>query len=481
MARLEGLRALFNSLFWRLFSGLIAIILITGVLVWGAAYIMQSRAIERLEGTLDQRFWARRSIEAALAIEKFAGKDALVSFLQSPSNSIMPVFVMDKNGTELSGREVPERAKEILLSSSSGEPANAVSERLPNNAVRVVEIDGSPHFVFAARTEMKMPPIRMLLPIPFQGRFPAHAAVASILLLAFIVAWILASFYTKPLRRLDAAMRRFGAGDLSTRAVGRIGRAHTEVIALAERFDEAAAQIEKLINRQRTLFHNVSHEVRSPLARIEVALDLARLAPDRIPTSLDRIEKEVKEIDRLIESLLTYARIEGAVQLELEPIQVESLMEEICDAAAYEAQNRGIRITVENELPAGCSVPLNAGAMKSALMNVCSNALRHTPENGTITLGMRIKENWLHLTCTDEGPGVAPEELSSLFAPFVRGSKERTGTGFGLGLAIVKSSIEAQRGRVDVRNIEPHGLEFDLQVPLSEKDGGKSKPRTPKA
>lgn len=466
---MRRLPASLHSLFWRLFSGLIAVMLISAAASWGAAYYVKSREFSALQDSVSLRYGGPRSVETALSVFRCAGRNGLTQWLLSSANQRPTVFVMAEDGTELSGRTVPERARAMVSAyQPAAQPLEAEvfdddDKQGEATAIRTIEIEGRPYTVFAVLTAL--PPLR-IAPYPYNNTLPAAATLASILILTLLVAWILALYYTRPLLRLDDAMRQFAAGAFSTRVAKRIGPADSEVAALARVFDQMAAQIEKLINRQRRLFHDVSHEVRSPLARIDVAIELARMDPARVPKSLERIEKEVREIDRLIEELLAYARCDGGAALELKSTPVRALIEEVREALAFEAQGKRASIRLIDELPRDEQILANDEALKRALGNIGRNALRFTPEGGMIELSLASAGRSVRIRCRDQGPGIAPEDLDRIFDPFARGSREATGTGFGLGLAITKSAVDAMHGRIEVRNIAPHGLEFDVLLPI---------------
>lgn len=466
------LPASFNSLFWRLFCGLIAVILATAAAVWTAAYVVQSQVVAKLENSLSLRYGGQRAVETAFIMHRYAGEAGLVEWLLSDANQRPTVFVMTKTGVELSGRTVPERARQLLEDLQSGKVPDARGEGFPSEAVKTVEIGGKPYFIFAVHTSL--PPVRLNL-FPFNSLTPALTAIVSALLLTLCVAWLLALYYSRPLRRLDTAMRKVAEGDLSTRIEKNIGPADGEVAALAKVFDRMADQIEKLINRQRKLFHNVSHEIRSPLARIEVATDLAKLDPSRVPASLERIEKEVRAIDELIGSLLTYARLEGGIVLETATVSARAFLGAVRDTLAFEAQSRGIEVKLVDRLTEDITLEVNEAALSSALINIGRNALRFTPERGTITLAVELRAKGLLIRCIDEGPGMSEEELARVFDPFVRGNREHTGTGFGLGLAIAKSAVASQHGTLSAKNVLPHGLEFEITLPVQTENGSLKK------
>ena len=155
------------------------------------------------------------------------------------------------------------------------------------------------------------------------------------------------------------------------------------------------------------------------------------------------------------------------------------LMREPCaivrDTLAFEAQSRGIEVKLVDRLTEDITLEVNEAALSSALINIGRNALRFTPERGTITLAVELRAKGLLIRCIDEGPGMSEEELARVFDPFVRGNREHTGTGFGLGLAIAKSAVASQHGTLSAKNVLPHGLEFEITLPVQTENGSLKK------
>ena len=260
-------------------------------------------------------------------------------------------------------------------------------------------------------------------------------------------------------------MRRFADGAFDTRTSEELARGDAEVANLARVFDGMADKIESLLTRQRRLFHDVSHEVRSPLARIEVALELARRDPARTQDSLGRIEKEVGNINALVESLLTYARLENGANMTKSPVGLADILEGVADDLGFEAQQKNV--TVKTVLEGDPVVDADGNLIARAVDNIARNSLRHAPEDSTILLSLSSDAESFIIRCRDEGPGMPEEELAGMFSPFVRGANVRTGTGFGLGLAIARRSVTAHGGAITARNVSPHGLETEIRLPKS--------------
>lgn len=448
----------FNTLFGKLFAGFCVVILLTAAGVWMVAYSAQSQQNEDI-GRIEWRFIAHKSVDSAVGIYEVAGKEGLISWLRNERLNTNPiVFVLNSNGSEISGRKIPEKAFESLeairrLSDRQDAPPD---KRLP---VRTVEIDNEPCEFFAVRTVAF--PVR-LIP-PELHHFPIALTLSLAAFFTLLASWLLARLYTRSLHTLDSAMRRFADGALDTRTSAELSNGEAEVANLARVFDGMADKIESLITRQRRLFHDVSHEIRSPLARIEVALELARREPERTPNSLERIEKEVGNINALVESLLTYARLENSTNMTKSPVGLADILDGVADDLGFEAQQKNV--TVKTVLEGDPVINADGNLLARALDNIARNSLRHAPAQSQITLSLSSDAESFIIRCRDTGPGMPEEELTNMFAPFVRGANVRTGTGFGLGLAIAKRSVTAHGGSILARNIKPHGLETEIRLP----------------
>ena len=415
-----GIRGI-NSFFWRLFAGLLAVIVLSSFLGFGVhTYLNRDEA---RYGKVDVFVGGRK---AALIIYQLKGQDALVEWLKSPGNVLPTVYIVDGHGSEINGR--------------------------PYTAFAVFE-----------HSNHDLPFFN-----PFGTGIPIYVLFLVALILTAFVSAILAYYYTRPLRKLDGAMRAFAEGKLDTRVENSIGRADAEVAALAGIFDKMAGQISRLINRQRRLFHDVSHELRSPLARIDVALDIARRDADRVGPSLDRIEREVDELDRLVGSLLAYARYEQGAGMPLTPGSISAVTAEVVENTAFEAQKKNVSVVLEDELPSKFVLPINADALRSAMENILRNGLRQTPAGSRLSVTLTATSRFVRISLCDQGPGMPPEEIEHAFDPFVRGSHEQTGTGFGLGLAIAQRAVQAHFGRIEARNLPTGGFEVRIDLPRTE-------------
>jgi len=287
-----------------------------------------------------------------------------------------------------------------------------------------------------------------------------------------LVCYVLARFLTAPVTRLRNATRKLATGDLSARAGGRSERGRDEVSQLIRDFDQMAGQIEKLISAQSRLLKDISHELRSPLARLSVALELARqrTGPDAQGV-LDRISLESDRMNDLIGNLTTIARLDsGSGSLRKTEVRLEQLVEEVARDADFEAQARQCRVECEllDELP----VMGDAGLLHSAIENVVRNATRYT-RNGTTVKVRAERSSSLSATeaviqVRDHGPGVPQPELDKIFRPFYRidDARGRTTGGVGLGLAITEQAVRLHGGSVKASNHAEGGLLVEIRIPL---------------
>lgn len=285
-----------------------------------------------------------------------------------------------------------------------------------------------------------------------------------------LVCYVLARFLTTPIIRLRKAAQRLASGDLSARAGASRGK--DEMAQLVRDFDLMAEQIEKLVKAQSRLLKDISHELRSPLARLSVALELARQRTGPEAESvLDRIRLESNRMNELIGSLTTIARLEsGAGSMRKQPVLLEELVQEVARDAAFEAQTRKCQVEceIQDELPVNGDPTL----LRSAIENVVRNATRYTADGTAVKIRAEkrsvggIEEAFVNVS--DSGPGVPAGELDKIFEPFYRidDARGRSTGGVGLGLAITDQAIRLHGGSVRASNLAEGGLLVEIRVPL---------------
>lgn len=294
-------------------------------------------------------------------------------------------------------------------------------------------------------------------PVPPPGEFripfvPALATLLASLVCAFALAW----YFAKPIRFLREAFDAAAEGDLDIRIGRRMGGRDDELVDLARDFDHMTERLRALMEGQKNLLHDVSHEIRSPLARLQAAIGLARQQPSRMGDSLDRIEREGERINQLVGELLTLSRLEAGVVGALENVDMGELLVGIVEDARFEGVARGVEIDfVAGEM---VEVRANAELLHRAIENIIRNALRFSPEGGRVLVKAGLEGDCFGFSIADQGPGVPEADLEAIFAPFFREGGQGSGGGYGLGLAIAKRVLVAINGSIVASNGEAGGL-----------------------
>ncbi|MBB3773546.1 hypothetical protein FHS55_004188 [Angulomicrobium tetraedrale] len=294
---------------------------------------------------------------------------------------------------------------------------------------------------------------------------------ASALIASAVAAFALARYLIRPVGHIRRGLSALARGQFDVRIGDKMRGRKDEVAALAHDFDVSAARLQALQEVQQRLFHDISHELRSPLSRLQAAIGVLRQNPARLDTMMDRMDREIERIDGLVSGILTLARLAGGSDGgEVQTLDVMDLVNEIVDDASFEGQARGMSISHEG---VGTFVAeVDGELIYRALENVIRNALKYSPDNSQVSVHSRIFGETLRLTIVDEGSGVPAPDLERIFQPFSRGSDAVARDGYGLGLAITKRAVEAHGGRVSASLAACGGLEVILEIPRTAGTGG---------
>ena len=288
-------------------------------------------------------------------------------------------------------------------------------------------------------------------------------------LLLFSVAGALFCYFisrhlTRPLSKLSAAAASIAEGRLDTRVDPSLRKRRDEIADLARDFDRMAERIEALINAQRGLLGDVSHELRSPLSRLIVALGLAKQGPaEEVSENLDRIGIEARRLDTLIGQLLALTRIDSGVDRgSPAPFDLTNLVHEVASDGDFEARAQNRRVVVERA--DACTVSGFEELLRSAIENVVRNAIRHTAEGTAVAITLQVIGSRVLLRVRDYGLGVEENMLAEIFLPFRR-AEGGNSEGAGLGLAIASRAVNVHHGRICAINAPEGGLIVEMDLP----------------
>jgi two-component system OmpR family sensor kinase len=455
-----------GRLFWKFFLSIL-LAQVAATIGIGGAFWLRDQARQRPAPMLDTGPPGAIALDAAAATLTHGGVQALRGMLGELRRP--QVYVLDAGRRELLGRAVPAE----LVREAERELA---ADPRPRGARHLLAPDGARYLALVSRRTG--PPAEGMRARggpgmePGWGRrlgqvFGIVAAVLASLLFAALLAW----YFARPIRALRSAFDAAAAGDLAPRFQDKpVGG--DELSDLGRDFDRMSGQLRMLMDGQRRLLHDVSHELRSPLARLQAAVGLAHQQPERLASSLERIERESVRMDKLVGELLTLSRLEAASGVKRrEPVDLGELAEAIVEDARFEAGEPGAApapgIMLRCEAGAGAGVSGDPDLLWSALENVIRNAVKHGAGGGIVEVEVTARQGQARVEVSDRGPGIAPGQLAHIFEPFYRANPAGTGVdGHGLGLAIAQRVVRAHGGEIAAANRAGGGLQVSISLPL---------------
>ncbi len=400
--------------------------------------------------------------ESAVHVYEHDGVVGFDQFVErSKTESGTDVYLFDSDGHSLLPRNpIKDNVLAVMQEARKTPPPQRVTQPFEGRTTwgRQLFSPSGRHYVFVAR--LRSPGLR-------PPTFPP-SRIAVMLLTAGLVCYLLALYLSSPVKKLQTAVRAFAEGNLDARVAPGLSMRGDQLADLGRDFDHMAERISSLISAQKRLLADISHELRSPLARLSVALELAR--KNAIPAAapaLDRIEREADRVNELVGQLLTLTRLEsGAEKIPPDLVSLEELVQQVVSDADFEAQPmfREVKIVHLDK----CRVRGSWELLRSAVENVVRNAVRYTAEGTAVEVELRWKLDTALLSVRDHGPGVPPEELGHIFEPFYRVSaaRDRASGGAGLGLSIAERTVKFHGGDISAENI-PGGLLVTIRLPLA--------------
>ena len=450
-----------HSLFWRIFWSFwlaIALILV------GTVTAAVDEAIQHRE----QMPWVQRGHlfqQAAQAFEG-GGPPGLEHWAQGLAGGPYydRTFVIGPNGQDLLGREVPSLLRGFLTPASR--PAHGEPPPI-GGALVLMRPDGRMYQVVV--TELQRHPLLFFGALGLPGVAGTTLAVA--LVVSTLICFLLARYLVGPIDRLRQAARTVAGGNLGVRVGPGMKGRQDDLARLAADFDAMAERLQSLLESKQQLLRDVSHELRSPLTRLQLSLALA-LRREELPRQLERIGREADRLEQLIARILKLARLERpAAELAGEPLDISALLGQIVADVAIEADARGCRIAVR--AGQGLETIADPELLRSAFENVIRNAVRYGAAGSEVSVEARREtaqsgEAAIEVTVRDHGPGVSGKDLEAIFEPFYRvdAARHRAVGGDGLGLAIAARSVAAHGGIISARNAEGGGLIVSMRLPV---------------
>lgn len=452
------------SLFGKIFLSFWLTMIAVGIVIaWTTAQLGGEKIPPMIERAQNQFAEDAARAEQVLGARGIGG---LRVWLENPDHTrAMRVYVFDASGREALGQTVPEFLQRFARMSPDDTPRTETSRERRRLIVQAVPVPGEGFY----RLVMLFKP-----PHPVWHLFSVQGLLAA-LLLSGLVCLGLARYLSAPVRRLRTATQGLAGGDLGIRLGELFARRRDELGGLGRDFDRMADRLQALIESQQRLLRDVSHELRSPLARLQAALGLARQRTDgRAGAELDRIEREAERLNELIGQVLSLARLDsgagdGNGDRLREPVELAALVETVAADAGFEAAQRERRVVIGRSVP--LTVDGNVELLHRAIENVVRNAVHYTGAGTAVEVSLDedAAAKQAVVKVRDHGPGVDAGALAKIFDPFFRASeaRDRASGGHGLGLAIARRAVELHRGGITAINAEGGGLEVTIRLPLS--------------
>ncbi len=341
---------------------------------------------------------------------------------------------------------------------SGGRPP--LNFRPPRPAAQIVAADGTVYTVLVAPRRPNIFGALTLPGIPL-------AVLAIALIVSALASWSLARHLSAPIRRLQEGARAVASERLDVRVSAGLDGRRDELAVLARDFDAMADQLKATRSARTQLLRDISHELRSPLARMRVALGLARQPRSDPALQLDRLEREIERLDALISHVLRLARLHGTeTQFAREQLELDEMLREVVHDANFEGAVKNCSVRLEGA--ARRSVLGNRELLHSAIENVLRNAVRYSPPGQAVDVSVKTTAEELEILIRDHGPGVPGGDLDRIFEPFYRvaESRDRDSGGEGIGLAITSQVFRAHGGSAGAKNLAGGGLQVRLAMPL---------------
>lgn len=449
-----------RSLYWKIFiSFWLATILIIFTTAWVISHIVQKSSLPAQEQLFMDSY-----ANAAVATYESGQQAALLKWLNKIGISRhMNIYLLSSTGEIIGTQSAPENVRKIA--------ANLLQDQLSEGILKSGKLIVSHEILstsgkFYRLAAVSEKPIYHFVGVPWAGLM-IRLTLATFM--SGLICYLLSRYLTQPLRSLGRAAQSIATGKLNTRVGPLRGHYNDEIAQLSSEFDRMAEQLETLIKSKERLLQDISHELRSPLARLQIAIELGRNKTQHTAdTEFNRMELECSRLNALITEILDFARLEkSTTDIHLHPVDLSTLLTHIIADANYEFSEKEPRVQEDTIEP--CQLKLDERLIHRALENVIRNALNYSPSTEKVHVSLHFDSSKEHvfIDIIDKGPGVPEEQLEKIFSPFYRVDTSRTKKtgGYGLGLAIASRAVELHNGEITAMNHPSGGLLVRIILP----------------
>ena len=452
----------FRSLYLKIFIWFWLAMIIINVATFAIFALTRPTPIRRSWRDLTQ---VGPNAQRAAEIYEQSGAAALTSALQATekSSGVSATF-FDENGRELSGRTTFPGTNELIARAAESREIEFNVEGRDTLVARPVVSSKGQRYMYVAH--IPRPPFQI-------GLQTQILRLLVVLVIGGIFCFWLSRYLTTPLLKLRTTTNELAEGNLGARVANRLTKRRDEVGQLGRDFNVMAERLESMVKAQQRLLGDISHELRSPLARLGVALGLARQrSGTEANGALDRIERESDSLNEMISQLLELTRLEsGTDGRKRTDVDLAALVRDVAEDADYEA--RGVNRSVQVVATEDCSINGVEELLRSAIENVVRNAVRFTPEGTAVEVALHRQNGYVDhfavISVRDRGKGVPDEALEKIFRPFYRAEDARdrqSGGGTGLGLAITERAVRMHGGSVQAVNLNGGGFSVEMRLKL---------------
>jgi len=478
-----------GQIFWKFLAAFWAALLLAGALVWGAGQVSRYYSDDDQNSGMMMVSPAMRmvlqSMQVLLEQGDFQTLELVLKKWDQEAMAKDKVLLINRSGSDYLQRPVPENWPQLLAAQRQMWPDDSQSdwqflivprhdsvlewfkavrgslEHRPDlgpqrphgdfespakpDALHAGGAQGQPEHGFGRPPEDGGPPARFKPPFWWHPLFLFSAVVLTSLGVSLALAW----YFASPVRQLKLALQSLAKDRWLTQLGPAVTGRGDEFGALARSFNLMAQSVEQAIGGQQRLLHDVSHELRSPLARLQLLVALGRQTPEETPMLLDKVEAETVKLDRLVGEILTFSRLDsGAMPVTQYPIDLVELIESVVDNSQLEADAKAVQI--QTHLPTEMVLNLDPELVARAVENLLRNAVKFSPNGGSVEVQLVTQQGCVCLSIVDQGPGVDEADLVRLGLPFFRANPQQPGVGLGLSIAV--RAIESCAGRLELSN-----------------------------